>query len=96
MNCLNNKTLSEQYNCDVIISEIGMVGNSDQAAIDEEDGGWLQGNLYLRGYLLLGTRSLQQLEASQLYHSGLVCNTKGKSSTTAGKPTAVFDAYKKY
>lgn len=32
-NCLNNiKTLSEQYNCNVIISEIGMWWGSDQAA----------------------------------------------------------------
>ncbi len=49
--CLDNiKSLSGKYNCDVIISEIGMVWNSRECrSIPQEDGGWLQGHLYLRG-----------------------------------------------
>ena len=94
-NCLNNiKTLSEQYNCNVIVSEIGMWWGSDQAAP-------------MMKKMVDGCKAITTCEGifywePEVYNNWKPANystlgwdayTKG-AFDTSGKPTAVFDAYK--
>lgn len=94
-NCLNNiKTLSEQYNCNVIISEIGMWWGSDQAAP-------------MMKKMVDGCKAISTCEGIFYWEPEVHNNWKPANYTTlgwpaytkgafdnSGKPTAVFDAYK--
>lgn len=94
-NCLNNiKTLSEQYNCNVIISEIGMWWGSDQAAP-------------MMKKMVDGCKAISTCEGIFYWEPEVYNNWKPANYTTlgwsaytkgafdnSGKPTAVFDAYK--
>lgn len=94
-NCLNNiKTLSEQYNCHVIISEIGMWWGSDQAAP-------------MMKKMVDGCKNISTCEGIFYWEPEVYNNWKPANYTTlgwsaytkgafdnSGKPTAVFDAYK--
>lgn len=94
-NCLANiKTLSEKYNCDVVISEIGMWWGSDQAAP-------------MMKKMVDGCKAISTCEGifywePEVYNNWKPANytalgwdayTKG-AFDNSGKPTAVFDAYK--
>jgi len=94
-NCLSNiSTLSSKYNCDVIISEIGMWWGSDQAAP-------------MMKKMVDGCKSIPTCEGifywePEVYNNWKPANytalgweayTKG-AFDNSGKPTAVFDAYK--
>ena len=94
-NCLNNiKTLSEQYNCNVIISEIGMCWGSDQAAP-------------MMKKMVDGCKAISICEGIFYWEPEVYNNWKPANYTTlgwsaytkgafdnSGKPTAVFDSYK--
>ena len=84
-NCLNNiKTLSEQYNCNVIISEIGMWWGSDQAAP-------------MMKKMVDGCKAISTCEG--VFYWEPECNSgwngydKG-AFDNSGKPTAALDAFK--
>ena len=94
-NCLSNiTTLSSKYNCDVIISEIGMWWGSDQAAP-------------MMKKMVDGCKAIPTCEGifywePEVYNNWKPANytaldwaayTKG-AFDNSGKPTAVFDAYK--
>ena len=83
--CLNNiKTLSGKYNCDVIISEIGMVWNSENAAP------------FLKK-MVDGCKAISTCEG--VFYWEPECNSgwngydKG-AFDNSGKPTAALDAFK--
>ena len=93
--CLSNiKTLSEKYNCDVVVSEIGMWWGSDQAAP-------------MMKKMVDGCKAIPTCEGifywePEVYNNWKPANytalgwsayTKG-AFDNSGKPTAVFDAYK--
>ena len=84
-NCLNNiKTLSEQYNCNVIISEIGMWWGSDQAAP-------------MMKKMVDGCKAISTCQG--VFYWEPECNNgwngydKG-AFDNSGKPTAALDAFK--
>lgn len=94
-NCLSNiTTLSSKYNCDVIVSEIGMWWGSDQAAP-------------MMKKMVDGCKAIPACEGifywePEVYNNWKPANytalgwdayTKG-AFDNSGKPTAVFDAYK--
>ena len=93
--CLSNiKTLSSMYNCNVVISEIGMQWNSSNAAT-------------MMSTMVTGCKAISTCEGifywePEVYNSWKPANyttlgwgayTKG-AFDNSGKPTAVFDAYK--
>ena len=94
-NCLKNiKTLSEQYNCNVIVSEIGMWWGSDQAAP-------------MMKKMVDGCKAISTCEGIFYWEPEVYNNWKPANYTSlgwsaytkgafdnSGKPTAVFDAYK--
>lgn len=94
-NCLKNiKTLSEQYNCNVIVSEIGMWWGSDQAAP-------------MMKKMVDGCKAISTCEGIFYWEPEVYNNWKPANYSTlgwgaytkgafdnSGKPTAVFDAYK--
>ena len=93
--CLNNiKTLSAMYNCNVIVSEIGMWWGSDQAAPMMEK-------------MVDGCKAIPTCEGIFYWEPEVYNNWKPANYSTlgwgaytkgafdnSGKPTAVFDAYK--
>ena len=94
-NCLSNiKTLSSKYNCDVIISEIGMQFDSSNAATMMKtmvDGckaiSTCEGIFYWEPEVYGGWKP------ANYTNLGWSAYTKG-AFDKSGKPTAVFDAYK--
>ena len=94
-NCLANiKTLSQKYNCDVIISEIGMAWDSEQAAP-------------MMKKMVDGCKAISACEGIFYWEPEVYNNWKPANYTTlgwsaytkgafdnSGKPTAVFDAFK--
>ena len=94
-NCLANiKTLSDKYNCDVVISEIGMAWDSDQAAP-------------MMKKMVDGCKAISTCEGIFYWEPEVYNDWKPANYTTlgwsaykkgtfdkSGKPTAVFDAFK--
>ena len=94
-NCLANiKTLSDKYNCDVVISEIGMNWDSDQAAP-------------MMKKMVDGCKAISTCEGIFYWEPEVYNDWKPANYTTlgwgayqkgafakSGKPTAVFDAFK--
>ena len=94
-NCLANiKTLSDKYNCDVVISEIGMNWNSNQAAP-------------MMKKMVDGCKAISTCEGIFYWEPEVYNDWKPANYTTlgwgaytkgafdkSGKPTAVFDAFK--
>ena len=83
--CLNNiKTLSEKYGCDVIISEIGMVWNSENAAP------------FLKK-MVDGCKQISTCEGVFYWEPECSNNWNGYDKgafDNTGKPTAALDAFK--
>ena len=94
-NCLANiKTLSDKYNCDVVISEIGMSWDSDQAAP-------------MMKKMVDGCKAISTCEGIFYWEPEVYNDWKPANYTAlgwsaykkgafdkSGKPTAVFDAFK--
>ena len=94
-NCLANiKTLSDKYNCDVVISEIGMNWDSDQAAP-------------MMKKMVDGCKAISTCEGIFYWEPEVYNDWKPANYTAlgwsaykkgafdkSGKPTAVFDAFK--
>ena len=94
-NCLANiKTLSDKYNCDVVISEIGMNWDSDQAAP-------------MMKKMVDGCKAISTCDGIFYWEPEVYNDWKPANYTTlgwgayqkgafdkSGKPTAVFDAFK--
>ncbi len=83
--CLSNiKTLSDKYNCDVVISEIGMVWNSENAAP------------FLKK-AIDGCKEIPTCEGIFYWEPECYNNWKGYDKgafDSNGKPTAALDAFK--
>lgn len=83
--CLSNiKTLSDKYNCDVVISEIGMVWNSENAAP------------FLKK-AIDGCKEIPTCEGVFYWEPECYNNWKGYDKgafDSNGKPTAALDAFK--